>query len=687
MGNPSMLMLIAAVGAVLMGAANAGEDRPFAGFRALVVAPGEVWQEWDSAVFGALEERGFAVTYVRDLDGGLEDFDLVVVNAERALTDAQQGALTDYVAGGGAVYASFDQPYAWGRGADLGGPAFMRDVCRVGGARAQRVSEVILAEEADAVPIRRHVGCFEGTDEGWAAVSLQALPGGTPAFTDGPGNALGILAEHGTGRTAVMGLPPEQDKYLARPEVARRTLDRTLAWLLERAIESGPRAWSNAVHVAVPARAEVVSVHVNGERVADPVVRRVGSLRKVTVDVADVEPGAELDVRVAYKPLGDDANVETMIHHPWGVLVGAAESPADMAAYVESLGATVCHPLLRASNGTAWYRGMPEDRHNDMLVTDYDGDFLADLIAECHTRGIRLSAGLYLDNSTPTRTYPEVRRVQRDGTMKQDRYGNYSACFNNPKGQEHQLATFEHLLANYDVDEIMLDDNYWLGYSDMYTCYCDYCKDAFRRYCEAAGIEYADPSTLYGERADTWWAHKREETLRLTARIRRIANAHGVPAGGWVSCGMGMTYLAESFDVIGEMVYNSHPRAMRGPLSLIGETELVCLVWEEHVDAAALEEEIRQAVRAGCSTVGVWTGKVAVDYKAPPEKEAAIRRAFGAVETEWLRYYRENVLAGDARFALTTGTVGAREAVFRITNTGAVAVDRVQGELDLSALE
>ena len=150
-----------------------------------------------------------------------------------------------------------------------------------------------------------------------------------------------------------MGLPPEQDKYLTEPALAQRALNATLAWLLARRLKSGPRAWSNIVTIALPARAKVTGVHVNDQPVADPVVRRVGSLRRISLDVAGVARGAELAVRITYEPIGKDRNVETVIHHPWGVLVGAAESPAEMAEYLHSLGATVCHPLLRGSNGIA----------------------------------------------------------------------------------------------------------------------------------------------------------------------------------------------------------------------------------------------------------------------------------------------------------------------------------------------
>ncbi len=668
-----------AVWATLLSGAAAMEQQRFEGFRALVIAPQAVWQEWDSAIYGALEERGFAVTYRQSVGDSpsAEGFDLVALNAERGLTAPEQDVLAHFVAEGGVVYVSWDQPYAWGRGAAPGAARFLREVGMVGSARAASVREVVVPESAASrgLPLLRcalkvDVGCFKAPEGGWTAVALEPLPGAVVAATDQDGAVLGTLSEHGTGRTAVMGLPPEQEKYFKDPDLGTRLLDGLLQWLLTKKLERGP-APLGYVTVAVPARAEVTGLYVEGKSVPDAAARQVGSLKTLRLDTSGWPEGEAREIRVAYRPLPPGRNVETVIHMPWGTLRGAADSPAGLAEYLASLGATVCQPLLRSANGRAWYKGLPDDSLDDRLVTNYQGDFLADVIRECHARGIKVIAGIYFDSDTPVRRYPEVKRINRQGQPVQDNYGNYYACFHNPKGQEHNLATIEHLLSHYDVDGLILDDNYWLDYSDMYACYCPYCKDAFRQWCEARGAAYVDPASIYeGGAADLWWEHKREATRALAARVREIARAHGVPAGGWVSTGIGMTHLAGPFDFLGEMDYNSPPRAMRGPLSVMGEHSLICLLWEPNVSGEQLEREVRQAVHAGCQAVGIWTGVVAETYKAPPEKFEAMKRAFGSAEQEWHRFYEDNVLTGDPRFVVLESSAGPEELRLKVMNAG-----------------
>ena len=54
---------------------------------------------------------------------------------------------------------------------------------------------------------------------------------------------------------------------------------------------------------------------------------------------------------------------------------------------------------------------------------------------------------------------------------------------------------------------------------------------------------------------------------------------------------------------------------MRGPLSVAGEHRAICLLWEPNVSGEQLEREVREAVHAGCQTVGFWTGAIAETYK------------------------------------------------------------------------
>ena len=119
--------------------APSGRSRPFEGLRALVVEPENSWT-WDSAVFGALAERGFEVAYgaiPTDL-AALRQFDLVALSIRRGLSAAEDRALRTYVAEGGAVYGSWGGPF--------GSPGFHRDVCRVGGFRSLRFQPRILGD-------------------------------------------------------------------------------------------------------------------------------------------------------------------------------------------------------------------------------------------------------------------------------------------------------------------------------------------------------------------------------------------------------------------------------------------------------------------------------------------------------------------------------------------------------------
>jgi hypothetical protein len=56
--------------------------------------------------------------------------------------------------------------------------------------------------------------------------------------------------------------------------------------------------------------------------------------------------------------------------------------------------------------------------------------------------------------------------VQRDarGAPKRDQYGRPLACFSDPKGQAYNLATVEQLLSHYQLDGVILDDNYELDW-------------------------------------------------------------------------------------------------------------------------------------------------------------------------------------------------------------------------------
>lgn len=676
--------IIVAAGLLTGGGPARAEARPFEGLIALVVEPENSWG-WDSPIFGALQERGFRVTFGRipDEPGALARYDLVALSIKRQLTDGEAQRLEAYVAEGGAVYGSWGGPMA--------APGFMRDVCKVARTRSLRLKRIALLESPltvgvpdPAIELAEHVGHTTAPERGWEIVMVEPLAEGIPVAEDEEGNALGVLSRHGKGRTAVLGFGPEREKHFAKPELGPVLLDNLLAWLLEQRLKGGPRSWPERIAVALPARAEVTGVYVNGERIARPGIRRVGSVKEVELELGAFGEGQEVEVRIAYEPLSGARNVETVIHLPWNTLRAAAESPARLAEHLESLNATVCQPLLRGSYGPAWYRGMAGDRPDDVVVTQYEGDFLADLIRECRARGIKVIGGIYFDHLNPVREHPDAVRVDRQGEPVKDRYWRLQACFNNPKGQEYNLATVRHLLENYDVDGIILDDNFEL---DKNECYCRYCKDSFRDYCEARGMGYEDPAEASGAALRGHWReHRREATRALAAKVRRIADEHGVPAGGWIGVGMNGAHLGEAYDFLGGMVYETPPRAARGPLSVLGDTGFICLLWAPDTDPEMMVREAREAVHAGCAAVGFWMRGQDGGYEMDARRSEAIRQALGSVEEEWLRFYAGSILTGDRRFAVIGGAAGRRELRLRIRNMGQRVSRRVHGELDVSAL-
>lgn len=679
------LMVIAS--GIAMGAAQEGVGAdlgPFAGLKAFVAQPENSWT-WDSAVYGALDERGVEVTFglLPEDAAALGQYDLVALSIKRDLTPRQSAALEAYVADGGAVYGSWGGP--------MGASGFLQTVCKVGLTRSVRLRQLTLLDGpiAQGIPdrtiaLRERVGHMAGGPQGWEIVAVEPLGDGLPVARDAAGSNLGVLARFGKGRTAVLGFGPEQDEYLASAELAPRMMDNLLLWLVEGRLGEAQRRWSNRVTVAVPARAQVLGVTLDGKAVPVLSARRIGSLRKLELDVEAVGPGQEAVLRVAYKPLESARNVETVVHLPWNTLRAAAHSPAELAEYLGSLGATTVQPLLRGSFGEAWYKGMPEDQPDDVLVRDYQGNFLRDLISECHKRGIKVIGGVYLDNAEPVRRHPEVQRLDRQGNVVKDQYGRPLACFHNPLGLAHSLATIGQLLDDYELDGVILDDNFELDKED---CYCAYCRDAFRRYCESRGLAFQDSPAAWGEAlAEPWREHRREAARALAAQVRDIARAHGVRAGGWVGSGMDATHLRASFDFLGGMVYTEPPRSVRAPLSVLGDCGFIGLLWAPGSDPQAMERQVRQAVRSGCAAVGFWVRGEDGGYRLDAERSEAIRRAFGAVEREWLGFYGDSLLSGDVRFAVLHAAAGRQELMLTLRNAGERVSRRIQGPVDLSAL-
>ncbi len=527
------------------------------------------------------------------------------------------------------------------------------------------------------------VGHHRLADRGFEVVSVEPADG-TVVARDVEGHSLGVIHQYGRGRTAVLGFGPEAPKiYFRTIREGEIVFENLLRWLLPH----GPkqRSWPGTIQVNLPARAQVLSLWVDGALVAKPLVQTHGSLKRVTVDVSRVQAGASTTLRVRYAPLVRGRNVETMIHMP--ATLREFDTPVQAADYVASFHATIVQPLLRGGRGNALYRGMPEDTPNKKLVVNYKGDYLAEFVAECHARGIKVIGGVYFAFPKPLlKANPHAVWIGKDG--KPGSKGR--VCFNRPEVQDYNFRTVQHLLDHYSLDGLMLDDNFEL---DSRPCYCDYCLAQFRQYCEKRGAPYHDPATTADAAVRALWIEcKREATRTLARRVRAIAAEHGVPAGAWVPPGMKPTHLAGTFDFLGGMVYTKPAWSVQGPLSVLGDCGYITLLWGPDRAPADLEAEAVEAIRAGSRTIGFWVlakeeGPKASRFHMRKGSFAAIARALGNAESVWLDFYRDNLVAGDARFVVTKAQLGREELVVTVKNLGHLAKRRVQGPVDLSAVE
>ncbi|MCS7254629.1 MAG: beta-galactosidase [Armatimonadota bacterium] len=660
----------------------------FDGLKALVIEPENFWG-WDAAVFGALHERRFDVTYAKP--SVLEDyallsqFDIVASNIRRSFNAAQVENLKRFIADGGAFYGSWGGPMAT--------PDLLK-ACKVASTRSVRITGMTLLDGPIAQGIDEREIAFppviaHSRSERWEMVAVKPIEGGIPVAKDTDGNILGVLGEYGKGRTAVLGFGPEMDKYFANREIGPVMMDNLLIWLLENKLNA-PRRWTGIVELSLPARAEVKEVRLNGKPVTNPKMTRFGSLRKIALDLSNVGIGKEVTITVTYKPLTKTQNIETVIHMPWGsfpfFIRNRNGTPEMLAEWLKSINATICQPLLREASGVAYYKGMPEDTTSPE-VAGYKGNFLAEFVDECHKRGIKVIGGIYLESPTTLKRYPEAAVVGRDGKVNPKQ-----ACFNNPKGQEYNLATIKHLVENYKLDGVILDDNFEL---QDYDCHCSYCKEDFRRYCERTGTEFRDPSRIsWGDPLRLHWVeYKLWATRRLVSNIAEIVHRHNLPLGGWVGVGMRQTHLKEVFDFIGGMVYTTPTRATRLMLWALGDCKFICLLWAPNERPERMEQEFRDAIFSGNSAVGFWIyppGHIGAEgyggWRMLEGSYEAIARSFANAEKWWLEFYRQNILTGDPRFAVVDGKMARNSLTLRVKNFGKVVGEKVQGKLDLEAI-
>ena len=265
-----------------------------------------------------LQRKGMEVVWGEDAaidnPASLAQYDLIATNIRRPFTPAQIERLKTFLASGGAIYITTTP--CWG-----GNNLINKDFLSLCGAASYSVSKLTNLTLLDG-PLTEGFGQIKLQFPVWSGhawntegVDLMsfAITDGTSVASDNEGKSLGILKEHGPGRTALLSVSPENYKFCfpdSQIQMADRMFENTLHWLMPRGHKEHP--WPNVIEVNLPQRAEVLSVLLNDKPLKEPKVRCFGSLRTVSIPVADVEPGKTAAVKITYKPLSKAAKCRNM---------------------------------------------------------------------------------------------------------------------------------------------------------------------------------------------------------------------------------------------------------------------------------------------------------------------------------------------------------------------------------------
>ncbi len=504
---------------------------------------------------------------------------------------------------------------------------------------------------------------------------------------------LGALRQVGAGRCAVLGFCPSKYRLVTDDaKLADKLLDNLLAWLLPQGAK--PHPWANTIEVCLPRAAEVLKVSVNGQPVANPAVKMTGSLIEVTLPVATIAAGESATVRLAYKIQPYSRPVQTWLHDCNGSFFSAFDTPAQAADFLHAVHANVAQPLLRYAGGSVCYRsGIPGDRPRERIAK-YKGDYVAEYLDACHKRRIRVIGGLYLDwqkYDVHNRTAPPL--VERDGVEGQeDPHG--LVCPLDTEVQTHNLKLVDNLLSHYpQLDGVILDDNFEF---DRHPCYCKRCREKFRSYCQRLSLPYrnriADPDS------DGWKQFWQDEMLAFCKRVHDLCKAHDKPVGGW-SDGRGTLRFKGVLDFAGDMHYVQPPCSVASILMSAGKFDVYTLLWGMDRKPANMEADVTEAICGGSYYVGFWATYSKVEnckdnawsLGTPPGAHCtltpgslgAIARAFAHVDEDWLAFYRDNLIRGDGRFAVTSAKLTSDALTVQIRNLGERAERRIMGPVDL----
>jgi hypothetical protein len=688
---------VALAAALVVASRLAAAPVSLAGATALVVQPENSYNGYDFTIYAALMRRGFDVTQGRPDDlvdaAKLEAFDLVVTDLKRSFTPEQVAGLKAYVAAGGAMYGNWGGP--------MGCPALLA-LSGVKNARSVYIRELTLTESPLTAGLGEQHWAFPDfcghvqlTDKGREMVAFDLLDG-IEGARDSEGRCLGSLREEGAGRCAVLGFCPSNYRFVTDDgRQASAVLDNLLAWLLPHGPR--PRPLPQTIRVSLPREARIASVSVDGRRLPRPEVRATGSLQTVTVPVATLAEGKTARVHVACELPPVKQHIETWLHDPSACSFISFE-PADAADFLAALHAATVQPLLRYEGGVInCLRGIPGDRPRERF-TQYQGDLLADYLKACHARGIKVIGGLYLDwrrfeqhlNDAP----PHVAK----GGPAPPKELRQPVCPLDTGVWDHNLAIVRCLLNNYpDLDGVILDDNFEF---DRDPCYCPACRAKFAAHCEAQP-DGPDPETEADVGGAVWKAFWKEQKLAFCQRIHDLCAERGKPVGGWTAQ-RGPIAFKGVFDFAGDMVYVEPPCSVAPLWPQVGDFPVVTLLWGMNRKPEGIEGDFAEAIRAGSNIVGFWIQYARQEgvtdnpwslgwpsgqgFALTPGTLGAIERAFAGAEQAWRDYYRENLVQGDPRFAVTRAELTRKGLTVEVKRLDQPAPQRIMGPVSLTGL-
>jgi len=164
-------------------------------------------------------------------------------------------------------------------------------------------------------------------------------------------------------------------------------------------------------------------------------------------------------------------------------------------------------------------------------------DIIKQLVDKCRASGMAV-VGYYslIYNTYEEDRHPEWKLMNKDGTSARQNGGRYGLCCpNNMEYREFVFKQIAEMLEYFDLDGMFYDMLFW-----PYTCYCDSCRDRYRK---ETGMEIPDENWN-----DANWMkfyHKRyewmgefamtvtKETKRINPKLSVEHNYASGVAGDW----------------------------------------------------------------------------------------------------------------------------------------------------------